>query len=65
MAMGPGVCLEYGGMRRYDPSRKRDDKKAGGGSDNTVLIIILLAIIVALVAMIFSGTTVADLAKLL
>ena len=65
MAMGPGVCLEYGGMTRYDPSKPR---KAAGGSRNdggNGMVMILLAIIVLLVAFIFSGKTVADLQGLL
>jgi len=65
MAMGPGVCLEYGGMRRYDASRKRTNTNGSEGGSNSTMVFILLAVIAVLVAMVLSGTSVADLANML
>jgi len=66
MAMGPGVCLEYGGMRRYKDGMKRADlagapsagaaQGEGGG-----MVPILVAIIAALVGFIVMGFTVQDI----
>jgi len=58
MAMGPGVCLEYGGLRRFDKNRKRSHSKgarSNENSNNTFLIVVLVAIIFALIAYIISG----------
>jgi predicted naringenin-chalcone synthase len=63
MAMGPGVCLEYGGMRRYKQGRKSSttqSKSAGG--DYTLLF---LAIIIVLVGFIVGGFTISDIKNLL
>eukprot|EP00485_Elphidium_margaritaceum_P010888 CAMPEP_0202692084 /NCGR_PEP_ID=MMETSP1385-20130828/6553_1 /ASSEMBLY_ACC=CAM_ASM_000861 /TAXON_ID=933848 /ORGANISM="Elphidium margaritaceum" /LENGTH=445 /DNA_ID=CAMNT_0049347559 /DNA_START=104 /DNA_END=1441 /DNA_ORIENTATION=- len=65
MAMGPGVCLEYGGMRRYKAGSKaaRSNRATtGNGSDLTPL---LLAIIVLLIGFILGGYTVNDLKNFL
>jgi len=66
MAMGPGVCLEYGGLTRYDPndpknkqSRNRNNNNGGNFTP------LLLMIIVVLIAFIFSGYTVADISNML
>ena len=64
MAMGPGVCLEYGGMTRYDPSKPRKSTQTRSDSGNG-MVMLLLAIIAILVAFILSGKTVADLQGLL
>jgi len=62
MAMGPGVCLEYGGMRRYKPgqTRSRTSRQSGGN-----LTLLLVGIIIGLVAFILSGATFADLKHML
>lgn len=64
MAMGPGVCLEYGGMKRYKAGNKasKSNRKSGGESNLTP---ILLAIIVVLVGFILGGFTVDDLKAML
>jgi predicted naringenin-chalcone synthase len=62
MAMGPGVCLEYGGMRRYKPGRV--EKRAKKSSDGNYTYL-LLGIIILLIAFIFGGFTVNDLKNLL
>lgn len=62
MAMGPGVCLEYGGMRRYNPNNKGARKTTSSSNNYTFL---LLAVIVVLVGFILGGFTVADLKNLL
>jgi predicted naringenin-chalcone synthase len=64
MAMGPGVCMEYGGLHRYDPKKgsKRSTQNQGGGQTLTWL---LLALVVALVAFIVSGQTINDLKQML
>jgi predicted naringenin-chalcone synthase len=66
MAMGPGVCLEYGGMKRYKPGAKRTAsfKAAQTGNGNNY-VPLLLAIIMLLVAFIVGGFTVNDLKNLL
>jgi len=65
MAMGPGVCLEYGGMKRYKPGSKRTaSNKRSNGSDNN-LTPILLAVILVLVGFILGGFTVNDLKNML
>jgi len=56
MAMGPGVCLEYGGLQRYQKGRSQlKTKSSNQGSNNSTLIIILISIIFALIAYIVSG----------
>eukprot|EP01084_Bolivina_argentea_P098404 176853_1 len=66
MAMGPGVCLEYGGMKRYKPGMKKTaSNRANRNDSNTAWTPILLAIIVILVAFILGGFTVDDLKNLL
>jgi len=63
MAMGPGVCLEYGGMARYKPGRKSTTTQTkSSGGDYTFL---LLAIIIVLFAFIVGGYTLNDLKHLL
>jgi len=64
MAMGPGVCMEYGGLHRYDPKKggKRSTQNQGGGQTLTWF---LLAMVVALVAFIVSGQTINDLKQML
>jgi len=64
MAMGPGVCLEYGGMKRYKAGAKRTASRASAQSSNN-LTPLLMAIIVLLVAFIVGGYTVNDLKNLL
>merc|ERR1712154_162307 len=57
MAMGPGVCLEYGGMKRYKAGNKaaKSNRRSGGGESN--LTPILFAIIIVLVGFILGGFT--------
>lgn len=64
MAMGPGVCMEYGGLHRYDPKKgsKRSTQSQGGGQTLTWF---LLALVVALVAFIVTGQTVDSLKQML
>lgn len=61
MAMGPGVCMEYGGLHRYDPAKGKGKRtvqtQQSGGS---TLTFILFAVIVGLVAFIFSGYSIND-----
>lgn len=63
MAMGPGVSMEFGGMKRYKPGSWRPWRQsefgvgAGGSSFSSIL---LLAIIGVLVAFIASGASIAD-----
>merc|ERR1712038_1638900 len=64
MAMGPGVCLEYGGMKRYKAGAKRTASRASAQSSNN-LTPLLMAIIVLLVAFIVGGYTVNDLKNML
>jgi predicted naringenin-chalcone synthase len=63
MAMGPGVCMEYGGLHRFDPSKssKRKTQTGKGGSFTWLL----LAIIVGLIAFIVSGYTINDVKQAL
>jgi len=63
MAMGPGVCMEYGGLHRFDPSKgsKRNTQKEGQQS----IVWILLALVVALVAFIVSGYSFNDVKQFL
>merc|ERR1712228_280468 len=64
MAMGPGVCLEYGGMKRYKPGSKRTaSNKRSNGSDNNLTPILLAVILV--VGFILGGFTVNDLKNML
>lgn len=63
MAMGPGVCLEYGGLRRYKPgSTVQVKQKVEDGSSYSS---ILLGIIGALLLFIVCGFTLGDLKSLL
>jgi len=64
MAMGPGVCLEYGGMKRYRQGAKRT-KRATGNSGTGNMVPLLMAVIVLLVAFIVGGYTVNDLKNML
>ena len=64
MAMGPGVCLEYGGMKRYRAGAKRTASRAAADSGSN-LTPLLMAIIVLLVAFIVGGYTVNDLKNML
>merc|ERR1712004_293296 len=64
MAMGPGVCLEYGGMKRYKSGAKRTASRASAQSSNN-LTPLLMAVIVLLVAFIVGGYTVNDLKNML
>jgi len=62
MAMGPGVCLEYGGLRRYEKGRSRSKSASSSqGSSNTFLIVVLVAIIFALIAYIASDGKIKNL----
>jgi len=62
MAMGPGVCLEYGGLRRYQKGRSQTKSRSSNqGSSNNTLVIILIAIIFALIAYIVSGGKIKNL----
>jgi predicted naringenin-chalcone synthase len=65
MAMGPGVCLEYGGMRRYNPNRPRKSKQSAGASQGGNYAALLVMVIVALLAFILGGFTINDLKNLL
>jgi len=42
MAMGPGVCMEYGGLHRYDPSKgsKQKTQSAQGGNSSFTWLLI-------------------------
>lgn len=64
MAMGPGVCLEYGGMKRYKAGAKKTATRAHADSGSN-LTPLLMAIIVLLVAFIVGGYTVNDLKNML
>ena len=64
MAMGPGVCLEYGGMKRYKAGAKRTASRMVPQSSSN-LTPLLMAIIVLLVAFIVGGYTVNDLKNML
>jgi len=55
MAMGPGVCMEYGGLHRFDPNKGSRKKNAQTGQGQQSIVLILLALVVALVAFIVSG----------
>jgi predicted naringenin-chalcone synthase len=62
MAMGPGVCLEYGGLRRYEKGRARSKSASSNqGSSNTFLIIFLIGIILALIAYIVTDGKLSNL----
>jgi predicted naringenin-chalcone synthase len=63
MAMGPGVCLEYGGMRRYKPGRKSTTTQTKSSAGDYTFL--LLAIIMVLVGLIVGGYTLTDLKHLL
>ena len=63
MAMGPGVCLEYGGMHRYDPSKPRAKKSEGG--INFSLVLLLLAVVAVGYAVLVAGVTLDDVKKFL
>merc|ERR1711997_1109631 len=63
MAMGPGVCLEYGGMKRYQQGAKRTQRATANTANNMVPL--LMAVIVLLVAFIVGGYTVNDLKNML
>jgi len=65
MAMGPGVCMEYGGLHRYDPAKgsKRTHQEKKGASSS--LTYILLAVVIALVAFIATGYSSKDLNQFL
>jgi len=65
MAMGPGVCLEYGGLKRYKPGNKANRPALAGKGSTTNLTPILLFVIVVLVAFIVGGYTVNDLTSFL
>jgi predicted naringenin-chalcone synthase len=63
MAMGPGVCMEFGGMKRYDPLTWKPWRKVEFGigiSSASFGSIFLLAIIGVLVAFIASGTSLSN-----
>jgi len=64
MAMGPGVCMEYGGLHRFNPSKssKRRTQSGQGGQSLTYL---LLALIIGLIAFIVSGYSVNDVKQFL
>lgn len=67
MAMGPGVCLEYGGMKRYKAGNKaaKSNRRSGSGGGDSNLTPILFAIIIVLVGFILGGFTVDDLKNML
>jgi len=65
MAMGPGVCLEYGGMKRYRQGAKRTVSRAHQKDGGSNLVPLLMAVIVLLVAFIVGGYTVNDLNNML
>ena len=65
MAMGPGVCLEYGGMKRYKPGAKRTRSNRSSGNNGSSYTPLLLAIIVVLVGFIVGGFTIQDIQNLL
>jgi len=64
MAMGPGVCMEYGGLHRFDPSKSSKRKTQSGGGSGS-LTWLLLAMVVGLIAFIVSGYTVNDVTQFL
>jgi len=64
MAMGPGVCMEYGGLHRYDPS-KSSRQKSQRGQGGQSFTWILLAVIVGLVGFILAGFSFNDLKQFL
>merc|ERR1712003_202490 len=61
MAMGPGVCLEYGGMKRYVKGSKATKSigasSGSGRGEESSLTPILFAIIIVLVGFILGGFT--------
>jgi len=65
MAMGPGVCLEYGGMRRYKPNSNKRNISKSSNSNHTFTILLLITIIVGLVAFIIAGGNWKDFKKML
>jgi len=58
MAMGPGVCMEYGGLHRYDPSKGSMKRSSSGQKEQSSFTWILLALVIALVAFIVSGNSI-------
>jgi chalcone synthase len=64
MAMGPGVCLEYGGMKRYKPNSNRR-KTSNTNSTSNLTFWLLIAIIVGLISFIVGGGTFKSLKKFL
>jgi len=64
MAMGPGVCMEYGGLHRFDPS-KGSKRNTQQGQGQQSIVWVLLALVVALVAFIVSGYTFDDVKQFL
>jgi len=62
MAMGPGVCMEYGGLHRYDPTKgsKTKSKTQTEQKGISTLTFFLFALVVALIAFIFSGYSIED-----
>jgi len=61
MAMGPGVCLEYGGLRRYQKGRSQTKSNSSNQGSNNTLVIILISIIIALIGYIVSGGKIKNL----
>jgi predicted naringenin-chalcone synthase len=64
MAMGPGVCMEYGGLHRFDPA-KSGKRKTQSGQGSGSLTWLLLAMVVALIGFIVSGYTINDVKQFL
>lgn len=66
MAMGPGVCLEYGGMERYDKNKNyaAPGARVRAESNTMLYLIVLLGLIMAYATVVF-GITVDDLKAML
>jgi len=62
MAMGPGVCLEYGGLKKYKKGNKAMKYNNNGNKDYSALLII---IIVVLIAFIISGNDINSIKDML
>ena len=60
MAMGPGVCLEYGGMKRYKGGSAHKATNAGKKSTNTPNVLLVI-IALSLVCLFFSPYTLTEL----
>ena len=71
MAMGPGVAIEYCGLKRVDTSASGvassalSARRRQGSSGSQQNVVYLWVVIVLLLAIILSGTTLEDMLKFL